>query len=86
MSHGSLAGATRIVTALAVTVGWQWSLVFIGILAAATLVLAGRGRSAWDADRQPGGAGARFEPFGGVPLVWRQESLRWVAHSPGSLR
>jgi MFS family permease len=67
--------------ALAVTVGWQWSLVFIGILAAATLVLAGRGRSAWDADRQPGSAGSRFEPFGGVPLVWRQETLRWVALS-----
>lgn len=66
--------------ALAVTVGWQWAVVFIGLLAAATLLLAGRERAAWDADRQSGSA-APFEPFGGVPLVWRQTSLRWVALS-----
>lgn len=65
---------------LAVTVGWRWSLAVIGLLAAVTLVLAGRSREAWDADRQRGGAG-RFEPFGGVPAVWRQPDLRWVALS-----
>ena len=66
--------------ALAVTVGWQWALLFIAAFAAATLVLAGRGRAAWDADRQPAGD-ARGEAFGGVPIVWRQESLRWIALS-----
>src|SRR5688572_5031219 len=66
--------------ALAVTVGWQWALALIGIFAAATLLLAGSRRAAWDADRQPAGA-VRFEPFGGVPLVWRQDSLRWIALS-----
>jgi MFS family permease len=66
--------------ALAVTVGWQWALALIGIFAAATLILAGSRRAAWDADRGPGGS-VRFEPFGGVPLVWRQESLRWIALS-----
>ncbi len=66
--------------ALAVTVGWQWALALIGIFAAATLLLAGSRRSAWDADRQPAGA-VRFDPFGGVPLVWQQDSLRWIALS-----
>lgn len=66
--------------ALAVTVGWQWALALIALAAAATLLLAGRGRAAWDADRQPAGS-VRFEPLGGVPLVWRQDSLRWIALS-----
>jgi predicted MFS family arabinose efflux permease len=64
--------------ALAVTVGWQWALVFIGAFAVATFLLAGRSRAAWDADRQPAGS-VKIEPFGGVPLLWSQESLRWVA-------
>jgi MFS family permease len=66
--------------ALAVTVGWQWALALIAIFAAATLLLAGSRREAWDADRQPAGS-VRVEPFGGVPLVWRQPSLRWIALS-----
>lgn len=65
---------------LAVTVGWRWALALVGILAAATWLMAGRGRAAWDADRQPAGS-MSTQPFGGVPLVWRQEALRWVALS-----
>lgn len=65
---------------LAVTVGWRWALVFIGLLATVTLVLAGVARANWDADRRPAG-GAPFQPFGGVPAVWRQDTLRWIALS-----
>jgi predicted MFS family arabinose efflux permease len=64
--------------ALAVTVGWRWALVMIAAIGVATLLLARRARSAWDADR---GAGSSLHsnPFGGVPLVWKLESLRWIS-------
>jgi MFS family permease len=63
---------------LAVTVGWRWSLAMIAVAGVATLLLAGRARAAWDSDRRPVGS-LRGAPFGGVPLVWRQKALRWVA-------
>jgi MFS family permease len=64
--------------ALAVTVGWRWSLAMIAALGVATLLITGRARAAWDSDRRPVGS-LRSAPFGGVPLVWRQKALRWVA-------
>jgi MFS family permease len=64
--------------ALAVTVGWHWALAMIAVFAVATLACAGHARAAWDSDRQPGHS-AVSAPFGGVPLVWRQQSLRWVS-------
>lgn len=65
--------------ALAVTVGWHWALAVIAAAAVATLLLAQRARAYWDSDRNPAGSAVRREPFGGVPLVWRRESLRWIA-------
>jgi MFS family permease len=65
--------------ALAVTVGWHWALAVIAATATATLLLAQRARAFWDSDRNPAGDSARGEPFGGVPLVWQRESLRWIA-------
>ncbi len=64
--------------ALAVTVGWHWALAMIAVLAVATLAGAGYARAEWDSDRQPA-ASVKSAPFGGVPLVWRQQSLRWVS-------
>jgi sugar phosphate permease len=61
-----------------VTVGWRWALAMIGVVAVATLVLAERARPGWDGERRPAGS-LRSAPFGGVPLVWRQTTLRWVA-------
>ncbi len=63
--------------ALAVTVGWQWALAAIAAVAIATLLAAAPARAAWDADRQPAST-VRSEPFGGIPLVWQRETLRWV--------
>ncbi len=63
---------------LAVTVGWRWSLALIAALAVTTLLMTERARVAWDRDRRPAGS-LRSAPFGGVPLVWRQKALRWVA-------
>jgi len=63
---------------LAVTVGWRWSLAMIAAVGVATLLLAERGRAAWDGDRRPAGS-LKSTPFGGVPLVWRQKTLRRVA-------
>ena len=63
---------------LAVTVGWRWSLAMIAAVAIATLLLAERARAFWDGDRRPAGS-VRSTPFGGVPLVWRQKALRWIA-------
>ena len=63
---------------LAVTVGWRWSLAMIAAVGVVTLLLAERARAAWDSDQRPVGS-LRSAPFGGVPLVWRQQALRWVA-------
>ena len=63
---------------LAVTVGWRWSLAMIATVGVATLLITERARVAWDSDRRPAGS-LRSAPFGGVPLVWRQKTLRWVA-------
>lgn len=64
--------------ALAVSVGWQWSLAMIAALSVVVLLLIEPYRKAWDSDRKPAG-GLRKESFGGVPLVWREESLRWIS-------
>lgn len=64
--------------ALAITVGWRWSLAMIAAVAIVTLLLAERARAFWDSDRRPAGS-VRSTPFGGVPLVWRQKALRWIA-------
>jgi predicted MFS family arabinose efflux permease len=64
--------------ALAVSVGWQWSLAAIGAFAVVVLLLFERYRKEWDSDRRPGGS-TGGESFGGVPLVWREPSLRWVS-------
>jgi MFS family permease len=63
---------------LAVTVGWRWSLAMIAAVGIATLLITERARVAWDSDRRPAGS-LRSTPFGGIPLVWRQKALRWVA-------
>jgi MFS family permease len=63
---------------LAVTAGWRWSLAMIAAVGVATLLLAERARVAWDSDRRPAGS-LKSAPFGGVPLVWRQTTLRRVA-------
>jgi MFS family permease len=63
---------------LAVTVGWRWSLAMIAAVGVATLIITERARVDWDSDRRPMGS-LRSTPFGGVPLVWRQKALRWVA-------
>jgi len=64
--------------ALAVSAGWRWSLVPVAALSVATLLLTQPCRRAWDRDRGPAPA-RRGESFGGVPLVWRQKSLRWIS-------
>jgi len=63
---------------LAVSVGWHWALAMIAALGVTTLLMTERARVAWDSDRRPAGS-LRSTPFGGVPLVWRQQALRWVA-------
>lgn len=64
--------------ALAVTVGWRWALAFIAVIALVTFLLSAVARPAWDRDRQPAGS-VRIEALGGVPLVWKIESLRWIS-------
>lgn len=66
--------------AIAVHYGFRWSLLMIGLLIVALVMVIQRHRARWDHDR--GGGGARQGEqvaFGGVPLVWRQANLRWVS-------
>jgi len=64
--------------AIAVHFGFHWSLVMIVVLIAALLVYIQGHRAQWDDDRGISGRGEQAS-FGGVPLVWRQASLRWVS-------
>jgi predicted MFS family arabinose efflux permease len=64
--------------ALAVTIGWQWALAMIAAAGVATLLLARRAAAGWDADRNASGS-LHGNPFGGVPLVWKLEPLRWIS-------
>ncbi|HET9404608.1 MAG TPA: MFS transporter [Burkholderiales bacterium] len=64
--------------ALAVTVGWQWALAMIAAAGVATLLLTRRASAIWDADRNAAGS-LHSNPFGGVPLVWKLEPLRWIS-------
>ena len=64
--------------ALAVTVGWQWSIAMVLALIVLIVLLVGPRRTRWDDDRDPG-ASLRQQPFGGVPMVWRHAKLRWLS-------
>ena len=66
-----------IAPALAVTVGWQWSLATIAIVAVGVMLMVRPHCRTWDNDR--GHGVARAGAFGGVPVVLRQASLRWLA-------
>ncbi len=64
--------------ALAVTVGWQWSITLVIALIVVLALLVAPRRTRWDDDRDPG-ASLRQQPFGGVPMVWRHAGLRWLS-------
>jgi len=64
--------------AFAVTVGWQWSIAMVFALIVLVALLVAPRRTRWDDDRDPG-ASLRQRPFGGVPMVWRRASLRWLS-------
>jgi len=63
---------------LAVTVGWQWSLALIAAVAVAVMLMIRPHRQTWDDDRQLI-TGDRAGAFGGVPVVLRRASLRWIS-------
>jgi MFS family permease len=69
--------AALVAPALAVTVGWQWSLA-INALTLLLLALAmERARAHWDTDRVAD-APWLASPLGGLTLVWRTPALRWL--------
>lgn len=63
---------------IAVHFGYRWSLVVIGGLIVVLLVFIQRHRVIWDSDLR-GDGGGKKAAFGGVPLVWRRSSLRWIS-------
>lgn len=64
--------------AIALTLGWQWALVFVVALLGVLLVLMQPLRPAWDADRDPR-ADVSQQKFGGVVFVLARPALRWVS-------
>ena len=64
--------------AIAVHFGYRWSLVMVGVLIVVLVMVMQRHRARWDSDRGVADYGKQAA-FGGVPLVWRQLSLRWIA-------
>ncbi len=66
--------------AIAVHAGYRWSLVMVGVLIVALLLVVQRYRALWDSDcRMRNQDDRRKAAFGGVPLVWRDLSLRWIS-------
>ncbi len=65
--------------AIAVHFGFHWSLLMIGVLIAVLLIYIQGHRAQWDSDRGSGAGRGEQAAFGGVPLVWRQEGLRWIS-------
>jgi MFS family permease len=65
--------------AIAVHFGFHWSLLMIGVLIAALLIYIQGHRAQWDSDRGGGAGSGEQAAFGGVPLVWRREGLRWIS-------
>lgn len=64
--------------ALAVTLGWRWSLALVVLVCAALAALLEPRRAAWDDDRARG-AGLRHMTGGGMPIIWRDPFLRRLA-------
>lgn len=63
---------------IAVHFGYRWSLAVVGVLIFVLLAVLQRHRAQWDGD-QRGDGGGKKAAFGGVPLVWKQHSLRWIS-------
>ncbi len=63
---------------IAVHFGYRWSLAVVGVLIIVLLAVLQRHRALWDSD-QRGDGGGKKAAFGGVPLVWKQRSLRWIS-------
>lgn len=64
--------------ALAVHVGYRWSLVMVGVLIVILALVVQRYRVQWDSDRRKTDD-RRSAAFGGVPLVWGDPALRWIS-------
>ena len=75
---GVITGLTA--PAIAVYAGYRWSLVMVGVLIVVLLLVVQRYRAQWDSDRRAQDQDdSRKAAFGGVPLVWRDQSLRWIS-------
>ncbi len=58
--------------------GWRWAIVFVLVVAAATLLALQPVRAHWDDDRKPH-SGVRAHPIAGLVALWRLPVLRWLA-------
>jgi predicted MFS family arabinose efflux permease len=63
---------------VALTLGWQWSVLSVVAVILIVLVLVQPMRQAWDADRDPH-ADVSQQKLGGVALVVAQPALRWIS-------
>ena len=64
--------------AIALTLGWQWSVALVVAFIAVVAALMQVKRRAWDDDRVPG-VDVSAQKFGGVPLVLSEPALRWLS-------
>jgi MFS family permease len=64
--------------ALAVTLGWRWSLALVALACTVLAAALQSRRAAWDDDRAPG-TGLRQMRGGGIALIWRARNLRQLA-------
>jgi predicted MFS family arabinose efflux permease len=75
--------AAGLAPAIAVWVGWQWSLALNAVALAILVLLMERGRPHWDNDRDPR-AQWTADPFGGLVMVWRDRALRLLGIAGGA--
>ena len=64
--------------AIALTLGWQWSVAVVVAMILVVLASVQPMREAWDADRDAR-ADVNQQKLGGVPLVLKEPALRWIS-------
>ena len=75
---GMLAGL--VAPSVALAFGWRFAPATVAAIAAMLSIALQTVRGSWDAHREPGRR-LIANPFGGLGLVWRSPTLRWLTHT-----
>ena len=72
--------AGLVAPSVALAFGWRFAPATVAAIAAMLSIALQTVRGSWDAHREPGRR-LIANPFGGLGLVWRSPTLRWLTHT-----